>query len=96
MDENKPTRSNSALFSESDRSYYLFALKIIGDFGASIAIPVVCCAYLGQYADSRFGTTPYLLAAGFVVSALGSGYLIFRKAKTYGRQYEQLNKKNPS
>lgn len=96
MDQNKSPRSNSALFSESDRSYYLFALKIIGDFGASIALPVVCFTYLGQYADSRLGTAPYLLVGGFIVAALSSGYLIYRKAKIYGQDYERLNKKNRS
>ena len=35
----------------NDRAYYTFALKIIGDFGVSIAAPVVLFVLVGQYLD---------------------------------------------
>lgn len=74
----------------NDRRYWLFGLKIVGDFGATIAIPVVVFAYLGKRLDVRWGTAPWFLIAGFVISALISGVLIYRKAKRYGREYQEL------
>ena len=74
----------------SDREYYLFALRIAGDFGATIAAPIVLLAWLGHWADARWHTQPYLTAAGFVLAAVSSGILIYRKAKTYGAHYQQM------
>lgn len=78
----------------SDREYYLFALKIIGDFGLAIAAPVVGFVLLGQYLDERYGRSPWFIIAGFVLAALLSGRIIYRKAKQYGREYQKLNDKN--
>ncbi len=78
--------------SQSERDYYYFALKIMGDFGATIAIPVVGLALLGEYLDERFNTHPYLLVTGFTLAALMSGYTIYKKAKQYGKRYEELTK----
>ncbi len=74
----------------SDRRYWLFGLRIVGDFGATIAIPVVVFAYLGKRLDVRWGTAPWLLIIGFVLAALISGALIYRKAKRYGKEYQAL------
>ncbi|MEK7481583.1 MAG: AtpZ/AtpI family protein [Patescibacteria group bacterium] len=73
-----------------DRRYWLFGLRIAGDFGATIAIPVVVLAYLGNRLDVRFATAPWLLIAGFALAALFSGALIYRKAKRYGKEYQNL------
>lgn len=75
-----------------DRRYYLFALKIVGDFGASIAIPVVIFALLGKYLDARYNTAPWLLICGFALSAFLSGKMIYNKAKRYGAEYQNLDK----
>ncbi len=85
---NQPTPPNS----DSDRKYYMFAIRIVGDFGASLAVPVVLFAWLGKTADTRFHTTPYLLILGFVIAALSSTTIIYRKAKRYGQQYQNLTK----
>lgn len=77
--------------SKNDRSYYLFALKIVGDFGATIAIPVVALTLLGKYLDQRWQTGPRLLILGFILSLLISGRIIYRKAKRYGQEYQQLH-----
>lgn len=74
----------------SDRRYWLFGLRITGDFGATIAIPVVVFAYLGKRLDTRYDTAPGLLITGFVVAALISGVMIYRKAKRYGKEYQEM------
>lgn len=74
----------------NDRKYWLFALRIVGDFGATIAIPVVVLAYLGKRLDVRYNTTPWLLITGFIVAALVSGVMIYRKAKRYGKEYQEM------
>ncbi len=88
MDQ-KPT----PVFDPSDRKYYLFALKVVGDFGANIAVPVVIFVLLGQFLEKRYGFAPYGTVAGFVIAAIISGVIIFRKAKEYGTQYQELIKK---
>lgn len=75
----------------SDREYYLFALKIIGDFGATIAVPVVVFVLIGQYLDNRWNHSPLFTILGFALAALLSGRMIYRKAKQYGKEYQKLN-----
>lgn len=77
----------------SDREYYLFALKIIGDFGATIAVPVVVFVLMGQYLDNRWGYSPLFSILGFALAVLLSGRIIYRKAKEYGKEYQRLNDK---
>ncbi len=75
---------------KSDRIYYLFGLKIIGDFGATIAVPVVIFVLLGQKLDERYNLTPWLTILGFVVAAVISSRSIYKKAKKYGEEYKNL------
>lgn len=80
----------------SDRAYYLLGLRIAADFGATIAIPVVAFAWLGNTLDGKWGTKPLMLIAGFAVAALITTVSIRRKAKAYAKEYEFLiNKKQP-
>lgn len=74
----------------SDRKYYLFALKIVGDFGVSIAAPIVILVLIGQYFDNKYKSTPYLTILAFVLAALISGKIIYKKAKKYGEEYKNL------
>ena len=74
----------------TDRDYYLFALRTIGDFGATIAVPVIILVLIGQYFDERLGLTPWFTILGFVLAALISGKIIHRKAKEYGKWYQSL------
>ncbi|HLD34862.1 MAG TPA: AtpZ/AtpI family protein [Patescibacteria group bacterium] len=76
---------------KNERSYYLFALRIVGDFGATIAVPVVALSLLGKYLDQRWQTGPWLLIIGFVLSLLISVLIIYRKAKRYGQEYQKLS-----
>jgi len=74
----------------TDREYYLFALRIIGDFGATIAMPVVVFVLFGQWLDGKYETSPLFTIIGFVLAALISAKIIHKKAKRYGEQYQKL------
>ncbi len=82
MDQFKPQNS--------DRQYYLFALRIAGDFGATIAVPVVLFAWLGRKLDMMSGGGIKYTLAGFVLAACLSGIMIFKKAKKFGIEYQNL------
>lgn len=73
-----------------ERSYYLLGARIIGDFGATIAVPVVLLAWLGKTLDARWGTAPWLLVAGFVLAAALSSFSIYRKARHYEKKFQEL------
>ena len=74
----------------SDQKYYFFALKIIGDFGVAIAAPVVTLVLIGQYLDERYHRQALFTILAFILAALLSAYIIYRKAKKYGEQYQKL------
>ncbi len=76
-----------------ERKYYVFAIKIAGYFGATIAIPVVVSALIGQKMDSFYGTRPLFLIIGMILAAILTGLLIYKKAKKYGQQFQDLDKK---
>ena len=76
-----------------DREYYLFAFRIVSDFGATIAIPVVAFVLIGQYFDHRFSKGLLFTGIGFILAALISGRIIYRKAKLYGTEYQSLMEK---
>lgn len=66
---------------KADRQLYLFALRIVGDFGAAIAIPVIAFVLGGQWLDVKYGTGNRYMILGFVVAALLSGKIIYKKTK---------------
>ncbi len=74
----------------SERQYLLLGFRIMGEFGAAIAVPVVVLAWLGKRLDQKYGTGPWLLIAGFVLAFALSAAVIYRRAKAYGREYEAL------
>lgn len=77
-----------------DRQYYLFALKIASDFGATIAVPVVIFVLLGRWLDQLYDKKLIFTAVSFVLAALVSGRIIYKKSKRYGREYQtMINKK---
>ena len=73
------------------RKYRLLAFKIVGDFGASIAIPVVVSVLIAQKLESKYGGSPWLTVIAFVLAGLLTGYIINKKAKEYGEEYKKLN-----
>lgn len=77
----------------NDRQYALLGMRIVGDFGVTLAVPIVLFALAGKALDAKYGTRPLFLIAGFVLAAVLSGTSVVRKAKRYGKAYEDLNKK---
>ena len=74
----------------NDRQYYLFGLRIAGDFGLTIAIPVVLLVLLGRSLDERYQQGWLFTVLAFILAALISGTIIYRKAKKYGDEYQKL------
>lgn len=68
----------------------MLGLRIIGEFGFIIAVPVVLLALLGEWLDAKYETAPLFLVAGFVLAALLSGISIYRRAKEFGREYMSI------
>ena len=77
----------------TDREYMLFAVRIMGDFGVSIAAPVVVFVLIGQYLDGRYGHAPFFTVLGFLLAAALTVRIIQRKAKRYGEEYQKMDKK---
>ena len=75
---------------KDDRKYYMFALKIVGDFGASIAIPAVLAALLGNWLDGKYFTYPLFLILCLIVAVLSTASTITKKAKKYGEEYNKI------
>ena len=57
------------------------ALSLAWELGYTIAIPIVVLALVGRWADREWGTTPWLLLAGIVVSTMISSFAVYRKVK---------------
>lgn len=87
---NLTDKTDSKRIPVSDRKYYLFALKIIGDFGIAIAAPIVILVLIGQYLDARYQRQILFTVLAFIFAAVLSALIIYRKAKKYGRQYQSL------
>jgi F0F1-type ATP synthase assembly protein I len=77
----------------TSREYSLFVFKIIGDFGAAIAVPIVLLALAGQYLDEKYHRGPIFTILGFILAAFISGKIIYKKAKIYGEEYKRLGEK---
>lgn len=79
----------------SDNAFYLLGLRVLADFGATIAVPAVAAAWLGAKVDAAWGSKPYaalsFLALAFVLTAA----LIRRKAAAYGKAYQELINRKP-
>lgn len=74
-----------------DRRYMIFAMRIVGEFGVVIAAPVILFVFLGQYLDHRWGTTPRLTVLSFLLAALLSGAVMYKKSKAYGKEFASLD-----
>lgn len=78
----------------SDRAYITFGFRIVGDFGATIAVPAVLGALAGRWLDARWGTKPWTLVLCLVIAFTGTALIVVRKAKAYGKEYQALINKN--
>ncbi len=73
-----------------DREYLMMGLKITGDFGLSIAAPVVIFVLIGQWLDARYESGALFTIFAFLSAALLSGKMIYNKAKRYGKEYDRI------
>lgn len=77
---------------EQERQYIMLALRIIGEFGAIIAVPIVLLAMLGQKLDLIYGTRPMFLIGGFIIAFALSAYMINKKARRFAKDYESIGR----
>ena len=73
-----------------DRKFWLFGIRIMGEFGGLIAIPVVVFVFLGRWLDGRWATTPWMTIGGFVLAAIISSIIVWRRTKEVAREYQEL------
>ncbi len=78
---------------DDTRASYLLGLRIMADFGATIAIPAVFASWLGSKLDAAWGTRPYVLTGALVVAFALTAIIVRRKAFAYGKEYRNLIKK---
>ncbi len=76
-----------------DRKYMLMGLRIAGDFGATIAVPIIIFVLIGQWLDGKYDKSPWFTVGAFILAALLSGRMLYKKAKRYGKEYTELDKK---
>ena len=66
-------------------------MRIIGDFGAAIAVPIVVFVLAGQCLDEKYDAGYKFTISAFVLAALVSGRILYKKAKAYGAEFQSLN-----
>ena len=76
-----------------ERQYIMMGLRIIGDFGITLAAPVVVLVLIGQWLEGRYGYKPWFTIGAFVLAAFLSARMIYKKSKAYGEEYKNLEKK---
>jgi F0F1-type ATP synthase assembly protein I len=67
--------------SKEEKSSLLVAIKLAWDLGYIIAIPAVLFGFGGAYLDKYYGTTPFLMLAGFIIAITLSGLGVARKVR---------------
>ncbi len=75
---------------DGTRAYYFLGLRIVGDFGATLAIPAVAAAWIGVRLDARWGSKPWALIACLALAFGLTSIVIRRKAAAYGKAYQNL------
>jgi len=69
---------------------FRLAMRIVMDFGVSIAVPAVVAALMGVRLDSHFGTKPWLLVIMLVIAFVLTAWWVYKKAKKYAKLYEKI------
>lgn len=78
---------------DTDREYMRLGLRIVGDFGATLAVPVVVFVLIGQWLDERYHHNYVFTVIAFVLAAITSAKMIYDKAKYYDKKYHDIEKK---
>ncbi|MBI4142941.1 AtpZ/AtpI family protein [Candidatus Uhrbacteria bacterium] len=63
------------------RSPFWQAVALAWELGYTIAIPIVLLALGGRFLDRRFGTSPWLLLLGILLSIIVSSIAITMKVR---------------
>lgn len=69
----------------------MLGLRIVGDFGASIAVPVILFVLGGQWLDGKYHKSPWFTILAFVLAAAISARMIYTKAKMYGKEFQSMD-----
>ena len=77
----------------NERKLYLLGLKIAGDFGATIAVPVVVFVLLGRELDEKYLTSSRYTILAFVIATAISARIIYKKTIAYSKLYQSLTEK---
>ena len=77
----------SLFIDPKDRKYMLLRTRIAGDFGATLFVPVILFAWLGKTLDNKYDLWPILTIMGFVLAAVLSAIMIYKKAYKYNAEY---------
>lgn len=91
MDGQKPDIPADGTKKPGRREYYLFAFRIMGDFGISIAVPAILAALLGQYLDGKYGKYPLFTILSLITAFLITIRIIQKKSKSYGEEFARMN-----
>lgn len=89
--EQKPNQKSGQ--NQNDRRYILLGLKIVGEFGITIAAPIVLLSWIGKRLDIKYGTAPWLLILSFFVAFSISAFRIWKRSKALAKEYESIEKK---
>ena len=69
----------------------MMGLRIAGDFGIAIAVPIIIFVIIGQWLDEKYAKTPLFTVLAFVLAIVLSGVSIYKKAKRYGEEFKRLD-----
>ncbi len=64
---------------ETQKEFSAWALA--WELGYQISLPLILFTLLGRFADRSFGTSPWLLLSGILLSIIITTYLVYRKVK---------------
>lgn len=74
----------------NERRAHLLGLRIMGDFGVIIAIPIVLFSWIGKRLDTRWQTAPLFLIIGFALAFTLSAISVYKKSKHYAKLYKEI------
>ncbi|MFH0951925.1 MAG: AtpZ/AtpI family protein [Patescibacteria group bacterium] len=78
---------------DSNKSAVWQALGIAWELGYTITVPLVVLAILGRFLDNHFGTSPWLLLSGIILSIfLSSLALVWKFTKIMAAVNKDINK----
>ena len=77
--QEKPNKTPEVKGDDKSKEFRAWALA--GELGYTIAIPIVILALLGRLADKAWGTAPWIMLLGIILSIVVSSYLIYKKVK---------------